>query len=166
MTDRQVADPAQERALRSGVVEFAASPPGALTWSPARNADVPEDRIVREAFRFLASRAGLSPAGARELGRSMGGQARARDLASYLDAFSHLGLGRLELASEDGGRFVIRGHDLSGSHEPKSPSCALALGFVEGAIGALDGSDAALGAEMLCRSRGHAHCAFHVRAKR
>lgn len=162
MNERRV----EQESRPAGRIEFEAPAPGALTWTPANPEEVPEDRVVREAFRFLSSGAGLAPEAARELGRAMGLRARGGDLPVYLDAFSHLGLGRLTLASVDADRYVVHGHDLAGAERAPSTTCALALGFVEGAVGAIAGLDASLGAEMHCRSRGHATCSFFVRGRR
>lgn len=148
----------------NGTIEFGAAPPGALTWNPTRLDSVPEDRIVRGAFQHLIH-AGLKPAGARDLGRAMGASARGGQLRDYLDGFSHLGIGRLAIEKADTDRFVVRGHDLDGSHASGAPACALALGFIEGAAAALTGHHS-LGAEITCRSRGDETCTFFVRAKK
>ena len=146
-------------------IEFAAAPPGALTWTPRREGEVPEDRIVRHAFLHILGSGHCTPADARSLGRAMGSQARTDAFATYLDAFSHLGLGELKLASATADRFVIEGRDLHEAKSARSLTCSLALGFVEGAVSAMTGHEA-MGAEMECRSRGHTACAFHVRPKK
>lgn len=148
-----------------GTIEFAAPAPGALVWRPALRGEVAEDRIVREAFRFILASAQCTPGQARALGHAMGSQARGDRFGAYLEAFSHLGIGELKIASATADRFVILGHDLHAAATPRALSCSLALGFVEGAVSALTGQEA-MGAEMECRSRGHAACAFHVRPKR
>ena len=146
-------------------IEFAAAPPGALIWTPRRQGDVPEDRIVRRAFQHILGSGHCTPADARSLGRAMGLEARGDAFEGYLEAFSHLGIGQLKLASATADRFVVEGHALQASTSARALTCALALGFVEGAVSSLTGQDA-MGAEMECRSRGHVACAFHVRPKR
>lgn len=148
-----------------GAIEFGSPPPGALTWTRTLQHDVPEDRIVRAAFRYVLTARQCTQAQARELGRAMGAQAHGHDLRAYLDAFSHLGLGTLHAASLEQDRYVVEGHELYAAQTPRSLTCSLALGFVEGAAAALEDREA-LGAELRCRSRGAPFCEFHIRPRR
>lgn len=138
--------------------------PGSLAWVRSAEPPAPEDRLVRTAFQFLVDPAGLAPGKARELGRAIGAQARADELADHLDAFSHLGIGRLTFAMFESDRYLFHGIGLRGSESPNAPACALTLGFLEGVVGASTGH-AALGAEMTCQSRGDERCTFTIRAR-
>jgi len=138
--------------------------PGTLAWVSPAEAPASEDRIVRTAFHFLVDPTGLAPMRARELGRTIGRSARSDELADHLDAFSHLGIGRVRFDALESDRYVFHGDALRGSERPNSPSCALALGFLEGVVGATTGH-VALGAEMRCRSRGDERCVFTIRAR-
>lgn len=135
--------------------------PGSLTWVAPTRSPAPEDRIVKSAFHFVVESAGLSPAHARELGREMGRQARPDEIADFLDAFSHLGIGNLRLTLVDHARYEFAAKDLRGSETPNSKACSLALGFLEGTIEAMTGQRA-LGAHMRCRSRSDEQCTFTV----
>lgn len=119
---------------------------------------------MRGAFGHILASGHCTNEQARELGRTMGREARPPDLQGFLEAFSHLGLGALRLSVHGPARWVVEGHALHGADAARSLTCALALGFVEGAIGAIDGREA-LGAETQCRSRGAAVCEFHIRQK-
>lgn len=138
--------------------------PGTLTWVTPAHAPAAEDRLITSAFHFLVD-GGLSPARAREMGRALGRQSDDHSLGVYLDAFSHLGIGRLKVAAVDDERYTFTGEDLRGSASSNAPSCALALGFLEGATERATGTPA-LGAEMRCRSRGHDKCAFTIMTRR
>lgn len=136
--------------------------PGSLAWVSPSQHPAAEDRLVTTAFHFLVDPVGLLPSKARELGRTIGSQARSDELVDYLDAFSHLGIGRLRFDQLENERYTFYGEALRGSERPNAASCALALGFLEGAVGAGSGG---FGAEMMCRSRGHERCVFTVRAR-
>jgi hypothetical protein len=149
----------------SGAVRFGERvEPGSLAWVSAVPTPAAEDRLVTTAFHFVVDPAGLAPAKARELGRTIGSQARPDELADYLDAFSHLGIGTLRFHALESDRYAFSGDSLRGSERANAASCALALGFLEGAVSSVSGH-AALGAEMRCRSRGDACCEFTVRAR-
>lgn len=150
---------------RSAEARGAEFPPGTLAWDPVARSPAAEDRLVGAAFQFLTSPAGLSPERARDLGRALGHKAKADELHAFSEAFSHLGVGTLRVVQEAPDRVVFTSPDLVDAKRPKAASCALALGFVEGATQAARGGSL-LGAETRCRSRGHDECMFVVMAKR
>lgn len=138
---------------------------GTLAWNPSRAEPTAEDLLVRAAFEFLTKNGALSRVDARALGRHLGREAPPEDRVAFLDAFSHLGIGRLLLAREESARYTFHGEGLVGADKPDSTTCAIALGFAEGLVQAATGGDA-LGTELSCRSRGGSQCTFVVVARR
>lgn len=154
--------PSRESDARPARIEFDhRAEPGSLTWVAPSGSPAPEDRIVKSAFHFVVDSAGLSPSHARELGREMGRQARPDEIADFLDAFSHLGVGNLRLTLVDQARYEFAARGLRGSEASNAKSCSLALGFLEGTIEVMTGQRT-LGAQMKCRSRGDDECTFTV----
>ena len=153
-----------ESTVKPATVDFGRFMPGTLRWVAPANGPAAEDRLVTSAFQFLVD-GGLTPGTARELGRTLGRQAGEHSLGEYLDAFSHLGIGALKVATLLEDRYTFTGEGLRGSERANAPSCAAALGFLEGAVERATGGGA-LGTELQCRSRGHAACTFTVKARR
>ena len=133
---------------------------GTLAWIPHAQTEA-EDLLVTEAFRFLATPGAVPREKARDLGRALGRAATPEQTDEFLRAFSHLGLGTIELQERAAGRHVFVGHDLAVEKVPDPPACAIALGFLEGLVGAVTGR-ATLGAEITCRGRGQRECRFLV----
>lgn len=143
-------------------IEFRAHPElGTLAWVTRTTEPSAEDRIVTTAFQFLVDPAGLGPARARELARTLGRQVDGSPVHLYLDAFSHLGIGRLKLEQDEPERATFVGEGLRGAQRPNATACAFALGFLEGAMETRLGR-ATLGAEIRCASHGHPACTFVV----
>lgn len=156
----------QRSASAGGRVSFESLAPGSLAWVTPAIEPAIEDTLVRTAFRHLVRSGTCDAARARELGRVLGREKGDTPLAAFLDAFSHLGLGRLRLVAADADRFTFATADLMGDEGTPAPaSCALALGFCEG-LAETTVAKPTLGSEMTCRSRGDAECTFTVRARR
>lgn len=138
--------------------------PGRLAWDPTTEEPSPEDILVTAAFHFLTKNGALDFEKARELGRALGMSLPPGQFTPFLNALSHLGLGKLALASQERARYLFRSENLAGAERGRSSSCGIALGFAEGLVRAETGRDA-LGAEMECRSRGAHACTFVVIVK-
>jgi PAS domain S-box-containing protein len=117
-------------------------------------------RIVRRALHAQGSVEPRVLAQRRELGRSIAREANAPTLEKGLATFAAMGLGDLWFVGQEGNRWTFAGHDLL-DLDPgaRMPSCALALGYVEGLLMHLTGSET-MGAELACESQGHAECRF------
>lgn len=121
--------------------------------------------LVRRMLHDI-SRAGRLPPGVmREMGRSLAAGVEGSQPEDYVRAFGSMGLGILQVESSEGRRHVFVGSDML-ELDPTStqPTCHLALGFVEAAIGSLSGG-AGLGTELRCQSLGHERCRFIVQAR-
>lgn len=126
-----------------------------------------EQAVTRDLVRrVLREMSGLAPGlSLRSLGRRLAKDIPAKDLRGHLRAFEAMGAGRLELRERVGDRYVLRGTDLlERRDDARQPTCSLALGFMEGAVGTL-GSQAALGTETTCQSLGHPCCTFVIQAR-
>lgn len=125
--------------------------------------DDPFAYFAQSGLRFLVTR--LPAELLRDLGRALAADARPETVASYLAAWASAGLGHVAFTREAGDRFRYTSADLllhpSGG---KTPTCRVALGFLEGLTRAATGRDA-LGAEVECRAAGHAECVFVVMSR-
>lgn len=118
--------------------------------------------LARRLVKGLARRGSVPPVVLREMGRELAAGLSARTLDAYVRAFSHMGLGTLRHARSDGRRSVFTGEDLLEREERSTqPTCALALGFLEGAMASCAGAPC-LGTEVRCQSMGHDACEFIV----
>ena len=133
---------------------------GSLGWVQSSPVQA-EDLLVTAAFRYLSTPGHFTLDKAREVGRALGREAKPGQLAEFLHAFSHLGLGRLELKDQTGVRHVFVGHGIPIDSVTNPPACAIALGFLEGVVSSTKGMPA-LGAEITCRARGQSECRFLV----
>jgi PAS domain S-box-containing protein len=120
--------------------------------------------LVRRLVLDMVQKARVSESVLRELGRGLAGdQDLGANPISYVEAFREMGLGDLRLVSGAGGRYRFAGSDLLERQEDASlPTCALALGYLEGVVRRLDGR-VALGTELKCQSTGAHECEFVVR---
>lgn len=121
--------------------------------------------LVRRMLQDI-SRAGRLPPGVmREMGRSLAAGIQGSHPEDYVRAFGSMGLGILQIERSEGRRHVFVGSDML-ELDPTSaqPTCHLALGFVEAAIGNLSGG-VGLGTELRCQSLGHERCRFIVQAR-
>lgn len=119
--------------------------------------------LVRKMLRDLSHQARLDDSVMRSLGRHLAQGVRGTTLAEYTQAFATMGLGSLSFLARENGRFVFEGDDLlERGHLTAQPTCHLALGFLEGAVGAIAGAPA-LGAELRCQSQGHKTCQLVVK---
>lgn len=118
--------------------------------------------LVRHMLGRLSQQVDVRPTTLREIGRDVAASLGADSIASYAAAYAQMGLGRIELATTADGRHEFLGHDLLERVSfAQQPTCYLALGFLEGAVGQVE-ARAALGTEVACQSRGHAACRFVV----
>lgn len=129
-----------------------------------RRAVEADQAVTRELVRRLLHASGGRP-WTREVGREMAGEVPHTTLQGYLHALETMGAGRFEVAQSERGRHVVLGRDML-ERRPRAaqPTCALPLGYLEGAITRLDGR-AALGTETHCQSLGHERCVFVVHAR-
>jgi len=100
-----------------------------------------------------------------QVGRDLASEVQASSAEEYARTFASLGLGSLALEKKEGSTYTFVGDDLLG-RVPRAtqPTCHLARGFLEGAVGALHGGQA-LGAEVRCQSQGHEKCRFVVKPR-
>jgi len=137
--------------------------------------DVTEKRerlVAKKLVRRLLSDLGGTGSGSgparRELGRALALETQPARLDEALATYASMGLGTLaaRACDEDAGRFEIEGDNLL-ERTPGSgaPTCHIALGFLEAALGAI-AQQPALGAEIACQSQGASACRFVVRARR
>lgn len=95
-------------------------------------------------------------------GRALAQGADAKDLAGLARAYAAMGLGTLAPAGRDGQRLVFEGTGLlEVTPGARATTCHLALGYLCGAVGRIEGG-AALGTEVACQSRGDPACRFVV----
>lgn len=132
----------------------------------ARQQTVTRD-LVRRLLQDLSGQAHVQPGLMRDLGRRLAKGVPPGTLDDYARAFASMGLGTLVFAGRETGRgterFVFEGDDLlERATNASQPTCHLALGFVEGAVGAISGK-AALGTELQCQSQGHKRCKLIVK---
>lgn len=100
-----------------------------------------------------------------QIGRDLAREVEATSADGFAQAFTTLGLGSLALEKVEGETYTFAGDDLLG-RVPRAtqPTCHLARGFLEGAVGALHGTNG-LGAEVRCQSQGHEACRFVVKPR-
>lgn len=99
------------------------------------------------------------------VGRSLARELALGDMQEYAAAFRATGLGDLHFERQEGERFFFVADDLLEKRVGASqPTCHLALGFLEGAVGSAH-EGAALGTELRCQSKGHAQCVFVVQPR-
>lgn len=117
-------------------------------------------RIVRRALDMHPRADATLLAQRRRMGRSIAEETGAPSLDQHLRTFTNMGLGELRLVGQEGERFTFAGHDmLDRTPGARMPSCAVALGYIEGMLSQLTGHDV-LGAELTCESQGHPECRF------
>lgn len=137
--------------------------------------DVTEKRerlVAKKLVRRLLSDLGGSGSGSgparRELGRALALETQPRRLDEALATFAGMGLGSLAArsADESAGHYEVEGDNLL-ERVPGSgaPTCHIALGYLEAAVGAIS-QQPALGAEIACQSQGAAACRFVVRTRK
>lgn len=148
-------------------------PLGLLLEPPPSPAPGPEDPDPRSLDPLDLLSAGVlaidtpqtSDAVRRGLGRAMAHPAHDMGVGSMLHAFAALHVGTLRLTAATPDRYVFESSDLRSADTPqRTPTCHLALGFVEGLVEASAGGTA-LGAEVSCRARGDKVCRFVVRSQ-
>lgn len=122
-------------------------------------------RVVRRILQHLV-RGPQTNLQRREIGHAIAGENPRADLHAYLDDFRTMGIGELQLVSDEGGLCVVEGRSLlEVTPGFPQPTCHIPLGYLEKAIGTLAGAPA-LGTETHCQSRGNEACRFVVRVKR
>lgn len=122
--------------------------------------------LARRLVVGLTSRGQVSDRAVRELGRLLADEnpAQPSTVENYVRAFVDMGLGGLRLEQRDDKRFTFGGSDLLELRKGSTlPTCALTLGYLEGAVANATGR-AARGNEMRCQSMGHDACSFVVMA--
>lgn len=126
-----------------------------------------EQAVTRDLVRrMLRETSGLSRAPAmRALGRSLAQDVPAASLPDFLHAFETMGGGRFGIEAQVDGRFIVVGKDLLERRAGATqPTCALPLGFLEGAVARMH-EGVVLGTETRCQSLGHEACVFVVQAR-
>lgn len=99
------------------------------------------------------------------VGRSLARELALGDMQEFAAAFRATGLGNLTFDRAEGNKYFFTADDLLEKRVGASqPTCHLALGFLEGAVGAIH-EGAALGTELRCQSKGHAQCVFVVQPR-
>lgn len=137
---------------------------------PARERDLADEthvRVTRDLVRRILALLGdgSRPGARRELGRALALEARGESERDLMWSFTGLGIGKMRLVSQEGGRYEFEGSDLLEVDDTgRLPSCQLALGFAEGIVERLSKSPA-LGNEMRCQGQGAASCHFVVKAR-
>lgn len=126
-----------------------------------------EQAVTRDLVRrMLREVGGDGHRGLRSLGRALAQELAPRGLAESLRVLEAMGGGRFQVVSVQAGRYVVTASDtLERRGRAMQPTCELPLGFLEGAIGRLEGGGA-LGTETRCQSMGHEECTFVVKGKR
>lgn len=100
-----------------------------------------------------------------EIGRAIARDVPQATARAYAETYSAMGLGTLRLDRSDGSTYWFEGNDLLERRPTSSqPTCHLALGFLEGAVGQLHGMRG-LGTELKCQSLGHDKCVFVVKPR-
>ncbi|HEX2021443.1 MAG TPA: V4R domain-containing protein, partial [Candidatus Thermoplasmatota archaeon] len=121
--------------------------------------------LVRRIVEGLTGRSHVMRTEIVETGRAMAAEIPRTDAAGYAQAFRTMGLGSLHVERIDGKAYTFAGDDLLERREKSTqPTCALTLGFLEGAVARLHES-AALGTELRCQSQGHPRCVFVVKPR-
>lgn len=117
--------------------------------------------IVRRIVLDLVGRVGATPRAIAEVGRSLAQEVQgASTPEEFAQAFRTMGLGDLKFEKHEGGTYTFHADDLLERRKRSAqPTCHLALGFVEGVVGALH-ARSALGSEIRCQSQGHPRCVF------
>jgi hypothetical protein len=107
----------------------------------------------------------MSAPSRRGLGRTLAQEETRGTLEDHLAAFADMGAGTIALTRSTPDRWHFSGEDLiEVTRTSKTPTCALALGYLEGTIEHLQGAPA-LGTEVNCRSQGARACEFVVMTK-
>lgn len=122
--------------------------------------------IVMGIVRELLGQGYVPARGLTLLGRHLAGELPRRTIEEYAEALGTVGLGSLALRRVEGANYVFEGSDLieRAPSRASQPTCHLTLGFLEGAVEAIEAAPA-LGTEMRCQSLGHDACVFIVRAR-
>lgn len=121
--------------------------------------------LLRRMLSRLARESHLPVQTLRDFGRELADGVDAKDARGFVAAFSAMGLGSIGTEHVEGGRFRFSGHGLI-EHTPGAarPTCFLTLGYLEGAVMRIAGSDA-LGTELACESQNQDQCRFVVSAR-
>jgi len=121
--------------------------------------------LVRQMLQRLARRGVASGGMMRDIGRDLatGGKGA---IEERLRAFVAMGLGDMRLAGREGSRYRFEGSGLlERERVGAQASCHLPLGYLEAAVGAVEGVEA-LGTETTCQSMGAPRCTFVVAPRR
>ncbi|GEM_PF-5376143 len=121
--------------------------------------------IVRRMLLNVVGDASATRFSIAEMGRSLAAEIDAKEPEAFLAAFATMGLGAIALERSDEAGYRFSADDLL-ERRPSSlqPTCHLAVGFLEGAVGKLTGGKA-LGSEVRCQSQGYDRCVFVVKPK-
>lgn len=118
-------------------------------------------RIVRELARELDVPAMVIG----DIGRNLARDVPQPTAEAYARAYSAMGLGHVSLEKRESDTYTFVGDDLLERRKGAAqPTCRLALGFLEGAVGTLHKARG-LGAEVRCQSLGHERCVFVVKPR-
>jgi PAS domain S-box-containing protein len=130
-----------------------------------RRKQMVQRKLVRRMLRDLVARGPASMTTRRDLGKALASEATSHDASGFVDAFAALNIGTLQVDRVGEGRYEARARDLL-EVTPRfgSPTCHIALGFLEGMVAMLE-EGTSLGAEVRCQSQGHEECLFVVKAR-
>lgn len=122
--------------------------------------------IVRRIILTLVGSFNASRAAITQTGRSLAREVEGSSAEDFTGAFRTMGLGTLRYREREAGGYRFEGEDLL-ERRPSSlqPTCHLAVGFLEGSVAKMHGSDA-LGSEVHCQSQGFPRCVFIVLPKK
>ena len=121
--------------------------------------------LVRRILSALTSDEATSALRRRDVGRALAREVPASALLDHLRQYVAMGLGHVDLAVEQDGRYTFTGADLlDRAAACGSPTCHVTLGCLEGAVSRATGT-ATLGTEVRCQSQGHPACVFVVHTR-
>lgn len=134
-----------------------------LVEAAAEERHVSESVVKRVLQAFGREWAGHSEK--RKLGRAIAADSGLNTLVGFVNGFATLGMGTIQLATAVSARYMFRGRDLVEQDlTSPSPTCAVTLGYLEGAVAAVTG-EPTLGVEIACQSQGHPECLFIVQTR-
>ena len=99
------------------------------------------------------------------LGRNIVEPDDAADVDTYVEVYNDMGLGRLDLQSQQDRRWTFRGHDLiERQKDARMATCNMTRGYLEAAVSAHT-SLPTIGTETKCESRRDAACIFVIETR-
>ena len=124
--------------------------------------------LVGEIIHSLKAKWGLGGGRLFNLGRDMAAGLKGLDMADYIEQFSHMGFGDLELVRrhEDLKRWIFTGMGLVEVRPGgRYPTDHFTLGYLCGAVKKISKAQKVLGEEFECRSMGDPVCRFIIQER-